>query len=138
MDTIITILVIVLAMVFKVVEKKLKNAGNQKSADRMKELAEIFGADQEVFPTVQPMPAAEPQPVTSEERREEFSEEPLRPVEPIKIKEPHAAPQKVQKKVQKKDKKAPILLEEEPKKRTKIDPKKLVVYSEIMKPKYLE
>ena len=32
----------------------------------------------------------------------------------------------------------PILEEEQPKKKEKIDPKKLVVYSEIMKPKYNE
>ena len=34
--------------------------------------------------------------------------------------------------------KKPILLEEPEKGREKIDPKKLVVYSEIMKPKYTE
>ena len=35
--------------------------------------------------------------------------------------------------------KTPILVEEEPKKKgEKIDPKKLVIYSEIMKPKYTE
>ena len=33
---------------------------------------------------------------------------------------------------------APILEEEQPEEKEKIDPKKLVVYSEIMKPKYLE
>ena len=33
---------------------------------------------------------------------------------------------------------APILQEEQPQKKEKIDPKKLVVYSEIMKPKYFE
>ena len=33
---------------------------------------------------------------------------------------------------------SPILKEIEPKKKEKIDPKKLVVYSEIMKPKYFE
>jgi hypothetical protein len=33
---------------------------------------------------------------------------------------------------------APILQEEEPEQKERIDPKKLIVYSEIMKPKYLE
>jgi len=32
----------------------------------------------------------------------------------------------------------PILQEEEPEQKERIDPKKLIVYSEIMKPKYLE
>ena len=38
----------------------------------------------------------------------------------------------------KKTEASPVLEEEQPVKKEKIDPKKLIVYSEIMKPKYLE
>ena len=57
-----------------------------------------------------------------------------RPVAPVVVTENverqvKSAPKKTKK---------PILLEEPVKEREKIDPKKLVVYSEIMKPKYTE
>ena len=51
------------------------------------------------------------------------------------------APEKVKASVQKPSKTIPILMEESKKnnnKKEKIDPKKLVIYSEIMKPKYQE
>ena len=48
---------------------------------------------------------------------------------------PMASDRKKQKKT---NKKAPILLEEEKKPKEKIDVKKLIVYSEIMTPKYME
>ena len=64
--------------------------------------------------------------------------EPLAP-EPM-IKDSVEAPVAVKKKHQPKKvtKKTPILVEEEKKPKEKIDVKKLIVYSEIMKPKYTE
>ena len=53
--------------------------------------------------------------------------------EPVKVKLVEEAPR-----VTKPVKKKPILLEESKKAKEKIDVKKMIVYSEIMKPKYTE
>ena len=124
MDEIITIVIIAAAIIFKVVGKKIGSAG---SGD-------------EVFPTipVEPdmmnVPNAEddvediqdpffrPSPVVDEVVIEEVERVlPVTPVKPVEVKA-----------------QTPILEEEQPKQKERIDPKKLIVYSEIMKPKYME
>ena len=108
MDGIITIAVIAVAIIFKIIEKKLKGA-----------------AGDEVFPTITPdqeiLTDPEPEvkiPVTQETKREFVKKTPVKPVK-NKVEEP-------------------ILVENEKVAKEKIDPKKLVIYSEIMKPKYTE
>ena len=112
-------MIIAAAIAFKVVGKKLTSA-----------------AGDEVFP---PIPF-EP------ENEDAVSAEPETPAAPSKSifeEAPRSLPEKKaesknpsQASVKNQD--TPILVEEEAKQREKIDPKKLVVYSEIMKPKYLE
>lgn len=127
MDGIITILIIAAAIIFKVVGKKMDSAPGE-----------------EVFPQFpfNPEPAVE---TSSEDEEaedtvaEEGEEEPFfKPeivTDELVIEEAKAA-LPVQPSVQKPV--APILVEEEPAPKEKIDPKKLIIYSEIMKPKYNE
>ena len=81
-------------------------------------------AGDEVFPHV----PFEPEDVPSVEEEKPLFEEAQRalPAKPVQTKPSVRKPE------------VPILVEEEPQEKEKIDPKKLVVYSEIMKPKYLE
>ena len=135
METIIGLLFILLPFIFKLIGKKLEQAGKSETADKMKEFAQYIGTDdeqqEEVFtqeehmtvdPVVEPViPVVEPIVPVIEPIRMTVTENVQRQVPP--------APKQTRK---------PILFEEPEKKVEKIDPKKLVVYSEIMKPKYTE
>ena len=98
MDTIFTLLIILLPIVFKLIGKKLENAGTQ---------PQVTDSQQE--PPVQAR-------VVPQEGRPQTR----------KTAKPAVQPKK------------PVLQEEEKKRTEKIDKKKLIVYSEIMKPKYTE
>ena len=123
MDGIISILIIAAVIIFKLVGKNISS-----------------GSGDEVFPTIPVEPGKEPifieqdepTPVMEERPAPVRKEEPLVCPEPV-FEEGAKAVQPVAPKVDE-----PILVEEEPKLKEKIDPKKLVVYSEIMKPKYFE
>ena len=122
METIIGLLMILLPVVLKLIGKRLEQAGK----------------------TQQPVTPQEQEPIEDwEETIKRYLEqqtvvEPLAP-KPM-IKDSVEAPVAVKKKHQPKKvtKKTPILVEEEKKTKEKIDVKKLIVYSEIMKPKYTE
>lgn len=140
-DIIITVLALALGLGFKVIEKKLKSAGKPAKAGRIKELADLFGEEgAEVFPPVAPSEDPEEFPMgpvapDAEQSRQVSVPEPvvIEPVAPAPVVAPvEEAPRSV------KPVNAPILQEEEPEQKERIDPKKLIVYSEIMKPKYLE
>lgn len=140
MEDLIGLLIVVAAMIFKVVSNRLDKAG--KPAEKKEPEASSSGSfdvkewinevleeieDEKkdtVFKTFVE-PAAPAVPVTPVVRKPAFEENVVRQTD----RKPAAQP------VQKK----PIL--EEPvqeQNKEKIDPKKLVIYSEIMKPKYLE
>lgn len=140
-DIIITVLALALGLGFKVIEKKLKSAGKPAKAGRFKELADLFGEEgAEVFPPVAPSEDPEefsmgPVAPDAERSRQVSVPKPvvIEPVTPAPVVAPvEEAPRSV------KPVNAPILQEEEPEQKERIDPKKLIVYSEIMKPKYLE
>lgn len=140
-DIIITVLALALGLGFKVIEKKLKSAGKPAKVGRFKELADLFGGEgAEVFPPVAPSEDPEEFPMgpvapDAEQSRQVSVPEPvvIEPVAPAPVVAPvEEAPRSV------KPVNAPILQEEEPEQKERIDPKKLIVYSEIMKPKYLE
>ena len=134
METILGLLLVLLPLIFKLVEKKLKSSGNTKAADKVHEWAEVFGQkeddlddkedddddDDDVPATVTVIPVDQP-----------AQEAPsvVAPVQPVPVRS--AAARVAAKKPSK-----PMFEEEETKKKEKIDPKKLVVYSEIMKPKF--
>lgn len=135
-DIIITVLALALGLGFKFIEKKLKSAGKDTKAGRFKEFAEIFGAgESEVVQTVASREEPEPDFLETDE---DVHDNPV-------VSDPVVAPKDVEKPAPKIDSprsqpssKMKALQEEENKPKEKIDPKKLVVYSEIMKPKYLE
>lgn len=144
METIIGLLFILLPVIFKFIGKRLEQSGQSDKAGKFKKIAEALNSDEEVetpiFDWLSEEPAEQPElPV----------EEPVKPA-PVVIPVPvepqihlwEAEAQPVSKKKIKHAHKSvkarkPMLEEEVPqKKREKIDPKKLVIYSEIMKPKY--
>ncbi len=130
METIIGLLFILLPIVFKLINRKFEQAGQTDKARQIKEIAEMFGAGE------------------SQDEPDELDEpvivEPVKP-EPVEVKAPevpqvHLWEAEATPVVRKPDivrRKKPILEEDDSqKKREKIDPKKLIVYSEIMNRKY--
>ena len=142
METIIGLLFILLPVILKLVGKRLEQSGQPEKAKKLQDLLdtvydgkdddklkdeqddglEVEYDDDGQIVSVQPKMARKPEPLP-------FVQEKHVPDPQIHlwdVKEGVAAV-----------KKKPILVEEAPKKkREKIDPKKLVVYSEIMKPKF--
>ena len=116
MDGIITIAVIAVAIIFKVVEKRLKGA-----------------AGDEVFPTI----PLDPDMVTEPEQ-EDFDAQTFEEAPRMLVGEPEPQVRRAPAKPAPKKMEEPILVEDKPEAKEKIDPRKLVLYSEIMKPKHLE
>jgi hypothetical protein len=131
MDGLITVLIIAAAIIFKVVGKNFKSA-----------------AGDEVFPHIpfepEDLPSAEEDDSVEVPRpqvvvKPQVVERPTVSEKPLFEEAQRALPAKqVQTKPSVRKPEVPILVEEEPQEKEKIDPKKLVIYSEIMKPKYLE
>ena len=148
METIIGLLFILLPVIFKLIGKKFEQSGQTDKAGKMRELAKTLGSDDDSednpfkgffdekpeleveydddgqIVEVKPVQPVKPKPipvVTPEPRTMSYTEAVQRTTKPMKPL-----------------KKQPVLLEEETskKKGEKIDPKKLVIYSEIMKPKF--
>jgi len=133
METIVGLLFILLPVIFKLIEKKLQQSGTAAQQETVRQIKDLFEMEEndltdeieddvepEIGDYVEPEPKFEVSPVI------EFLEK----VEPQVVK-PAAPAQK--------KRTAPILMEEKDnKKKEKIDPKKLVLYSEIMKPKHQE
>jgi len=148
METIIGLLFILLPVIFKLIGKKLETAGHQDAAGKLRKLAETLGneddshqdddpddeMDDEVFiPRTVPVPivTAQPEvkPVAKQVAQSCMQDNVTMSVAKPK---PSVAGAKPSVTVRKQ-----VILNEEPKKRKeKIDPRKLVIYSEIMKPKY--
>ena len=124
METIIGLLFILLPVILKLIGKKLEQSGKIEASEKMREIVEAMGEDNDESPIVEWLkeePVVPKAPVVQQASRTE-----VKPKENVKpaVKKPKA--------------KKPILVEEEKKKAEKIDPKKLVIYSEIMKPKFTE
>ena len=140
METIIGLLFILLPVIFKLIGNKLEKSGQIEKAGKVRELAKAFGSEDEPeagydddgqiidMPPVQVMPESVEQPVP-----QPFIQ-PIQQPQPIQP-QPIQQPQPVQKPKQKVQSKTIMPVEEKAKKE-KIDPKKLVIYSEIMEPKY--
>ena len=124
METIIGLLFILLPVIFKLIGKKLEQSGKIEASEKMREIVEAMGEDNDESPIV-----------------EWLKEEPVVPKAPVVQQAPRTEvkqKENVKPAVKKPKAKKPILVEEEKKKAEKIDPKKLVIYSEIMKPKFTE
>lgn len=113
MEEIIGLLIIVATFIFKVVGKKLENAGQAAET--------VLEAEQEPSPSVPEY--------TENVTRQVAPAKPAAPKKPAATHKP-AAPKSVARK--------PILNEPVRTKKEKIDLKKMIIYSEIMSPKYNE
>ena len=132
METIIALLFVLLPIIFKLIGKKFEQAGQPQRAEQMREFAELFGSDDgedevevrhDDDGQVVDVPPVAVAPVRTYAR-------------PVVPSSPAVTENVVRQTAQKKK---PILEEEvQTRKGEKIDPKKLVIYSEIMKPKYTE
>ena len=124
METIFGLLVILLPLIFKLIGKKLEQAGNLEKAKRFQELAERLTSDSDEdskkntievseidFNDAVKQQSVAPRYVPKEEER---------PVVEVRKKQVAVEKEKVVKKEE----------------REKIDPKKLVIYSEIMNRKF--
>ena len=135
METIIALLFVLLPIIFKLIGKKFEQAGQPQRAEQMREFAELFGSDDDESEVrhdddgqVVEVPPVTVAPVQTHTR-------PV--VTPSSVMTENVVRQTTSKK--KTVAKKPILEEEvQERKGEKIDPKKLVIYSEIMKPKYTE
>lgn len=142
METIIGLLFVLLPIIFKVIGKRLENAGKQEQAGKIREFSKKYlesESDDEAMEDIRQWFNAEPATVEGESVSESATEPVVEgPVVPASRMTEEAVP--VLKTQRKGKRKTPILLEEETekKRKEKIDPKKLVIYSEIMKPKYTE
>lgn len=118
MQTIIGLLIIILPFIFKLIGRRLERAGQEApsephaASEPIEDWAEVLRRHIEAQQPVK-------QPVELTQKPVEHKEKP---------KQAHAPQKPV----------VPILQEEPKKKRKKIDVKKMIVYSEIMKPKYTE
>ena len=122
METIIGLLFILLPVIFKLIGKKLEQSGHTGQAETIRKIAEALGDDAEaeydedgqiVHLPEQPSakPSVQPQPVV-----------------PVRVVQEEGKQGIIRK---------PLLVEEKDEvEKEKIDPKKLVIYSEIMKPKF--
>ena len=131
METIIGLLFVLLPVIFKLIGKKLEQAGQYEKAGKVREIVQEYlepesDSDDQVLEDISSWFNTEPETKTE-----------VPAVEPVKeiAFEDAAYVQKRRKQAEKKP--APVFFEEKPqKKKEKIDPKKMVIYSEIMKPKY--
>ena len=140
METIIGLLFILLPVIFKLLGKKLENAGTAAPPDtagsfdvgsRVQEAMDEDEPEPHPQPQVSPQPQVTPQPQVAPAPADEATPSVI-DFNDYMRRRPAA------KSVRKPAKKAAILVEEEDKPKEKIDPKKLVIYSEIMSPKYKE
>ncbi len=141
-DIIIAILFIAIPTIFKAIGNKLEKAGKSDKAGKFKKIADSF-SDDEGESTVEgwileQMNQEEEKPLENAAEHPAANPEPV--LEPV-FTVPEAVVQQM--KVTKRpehlkpaNRKPVMLIEDEPKKREKIDPKKLVIYSEIMTPKF--
>ncbi len=143
METIIGLLFIILPVIFKLIEKKLNEAGTQPKAGPTVDHSDLFVEDEDskkyepvlledyddvVFAGREPDENKPTVIVIPEVPRQAPTEYVLKPLD-----------LEGKRSVNVTRKSSPILQEERnEKKKEKIDPKKLVIYSEIMKPKYQE
>ena len=124
METIIGLLFILLPVIFKLIGKRFEQSGQQDKARKVREIAQAMDGedspmhDWEYF-------SKEVLGVDGEQQEEEILPQTSAPVPQTPVEAQPAFTRK------------PMLQEEEPQKKEEtIDPKKLVIYSEIMKPKF--
>ena len=153
MEVLLPLLFILLPFIFKLIGKKLEQAGNIEQAEKMRKIARTLGGNEDEESNapkffMEDNEDAEPDDDVKYDDDGNITEVFPKPVTyymptdrvapfftMTENVERQTAPTKAQ---AGKPKPKPILIEEDQKEREKIDPKKLVIYSEIMKPKYTD
>lgn len=143
METIIGLLFILLPVILKLVGKRLEQSGQPEKAKKLQEFIDTVydGDDEGDSLKDEPDDGLEVRydddgQIISVQPKMTWKPEPLPAVQEKRVPDPQIHLWDVKEGVSAMKKK-PMLVEEAPKKkREKIDPKKLVIYSEIMKPKF--
>ena len=148
METIIGLLIILMPVIMKLIGKKLDQAGKADQARKVRDLAKALGSDDDADEDEDVLKKwlegdKEPEVEYDDDGQITFVE-PVVPqpapgpvaVEPLAT--APAVPAAARSRSATSMRKTMLLEEEKPKKGEKIDPRKLVIYSEIMKPKYNE
>ena len=137
METIIGLLFVLLPLIFKLIEKKLKESGKIQQAESLHEITDLFTEEgqeeQDVYK----------EPVLMDKHEDVVIPVKIPEMKPVIVegqRSLHKSTVPARSSAKKTVAKRPPILQEEvkTKKKEKIDPKKLVIYSEIMKPKYQE
>ena len=134
METIIGLLFILLPVIFKFIGKRLETSGNQDKARKIREIAQALDGEDSPMHDWKYF-GKEVLGVGDEEQTCEGNNDAPRQIEPVLIPDASAPAVEGKPSVTRK----PMLVQEDTKQKVeKIDPKKLVIYSEIMKPKFKE
>ena len=141
METIFTLIVVLLPVIFKLIGKRLEKSAAQPQETEgqqapIEDWAEVLRRHIEVQqPQEDVRPAA---PVQQPVQQQPIQQQRPQP-QPTQQRPGHEGVQQARQQVRKAPKKVkPVLQEEAPRTQEKIDKKKLILYSEIMKPKYTE
>ena len=122
MEEIIGLLIVVATFIFKVVGKKLENSAHQQKPVQEPHRDPV---QKPVYEPESEGPVFEEPEVVTRQVPAQSPVPPQKPKPQVKLKpQPKSQP------------KQPVLREEAPKKKEKIDLRKMIVYSEIMSPKY--
>lgn len=152
METIIAILFVILPVIFKLIGKKLEQAGQSEQAETMRKIARsIGGAEDDDDSTFRQWQDTMESTVVEHDDDGQVTEirsvvrenAPVASVPPVQaefVPDMPVAENVVRQTLQRPVVKRKAVVKDTPqvRQREKIDPRKLVIYSEIMKPKYTE
>ena len=132
METIIGLLFILLPVILKIIGKRLEQSGQPEKAKKLQDFLDTISSEEDEVDDEMEVEYDDDGQIISVHPKMIWEPEPVSTPAPEKTFVFESKPAPAVKKQKK-----PVLMEETPKKKSeKIDPKKLVIYSEIMKPKF--
>ena len=132
METIIGLLFILLPVILKLIGKRLHTSGQPEKAKKLQDFLDTISSEEDDVDDEMEVEYDDDGQIVSVHPKMIWEPEPVSTPAPEKTFVFESKPAPAVKKQKK-----PVLMEETPKKKSeKIDPKKLVIYSEIMKPKF--
>lgn len=132
METIIGLLFILLPVILKLIGKRLEQSGQPEKAKKLQDFLDTISSEEDEVDDEMEVEYDDDGQIISVHPKMTWKPEPVSTPAPEKTFVFESKPAPAVKKQKK-----PVLVEETPKKKSeKIDPKKLVIYSEIMKPKF--
>ena len=132
METIIGLLFILLPVILKIIGKRLEQSGQPEKAKKLQDFLDTISSEEDDVDDKMEVEYDDDGQIVSVHPKMIWESEPVSTPAPEKTFVFESKPAPAVKKQKK-----PVLMEETPKKKSeKIDPKKLVIYSEIMKPKF--